>query len=267
MNQILVTEKLYVTPELKRKKKFYKFNFILSIFVIVILISFYVYAEYDRTKKEDLSQDILSEMILDNEELAEAEEEVRKNEEEVWKIIIASNQQFNYENTGSTENEQSNMNETNNQNTNQSTNSAVPATKKYKASNGKTYNTVGSISIPKIKVNYPILDEATVAQLRVSPCKFYGPNANEIGNFCVAGHNWRNNQFFSKVPKLVVGDIIKITDLSGRTIKYSVYDKYTVVPEDTGCTSQRTDGKKIVTLITCTNDSKKRVIIQAKEVV
>ena len=32
MNQILVTKKLYITPELKRKKKIYKANFVLSIF-------------------------------------------------------------------------------------------------------------------------------------------------------------------------------------------------------------------------------------------
>ena len=36
MNQILITEKLYITPELKRKKKVYKFNFLLSIFLVVI---------------------------------------------------------------------------------------------------------------------------------------------------------------------------------------------------------------------------------------
>ena len=30
MNQILVTEKLYVTPELKRKKKMYKLYFLIS---------------------------------------------------------------------------------------------------------------------------------------------------------------------------------------------------------------------------------------------
>ena len=41
MNQILVTEKLYVTPELKRKKRIYKINFIISIVIIVILCSFY----------------------------------------------------------------------------------------------------------------------------------------------------------------------------------------------------------------------------------
>ena len=39
MNQILVTEKLYVTPELKKKKKMYKINFILSLVIIVLIVS------------------------------------------------------------------------------------------------------------------------------------------------------------------------------------------------------------------------------------
>lgn len=32
MNQILVTKKLYITPELKRKKKIYKFDFLCLFF-------------------------------------------------------------------------------------------------------------------------------------------------------------------------------------------------------------------------------------------
>lgn len=60
MNQILVTEKIYVTPELKRKKKVYKSLFILSVFLIVSLFSVYIYAEYDRSKQEGISNDILS---------------------------------------------------------------------------------------------------------------------------------------------------------------------------------------------------------------
>ena len=59
MNQILVTEKLYITPELKRKKKIYKFYFILSVFVVCILTSFYIYAEYDRNKSAEASQQLL----------------------------------------------------------------------------------------------------------------------------------------------------------------------------------------------------------------
>ena len=73
----------------------------------------------------------------------------------------------------------------------------------------------------------------------------------------------------SKVPTLTVGDTIDITDFStqnGRTITYKVYDKYTVDPSDTRCTTQLTGGKKEITLITCTDDSKLRVIVKCKEV-
>ena len=65
MNQILVTEKIYVTPELKRKKRMYKRLFSISIFLIISLISVYIYAEYDRYRDEDISRDILS-VITEN---------------------------------------------------------------------------------------------------------------------------------------------------------------------------------------------------------
>ena len=262
MNQILITEKLYVTPELKRKKKFYKTSFILSIFAIIALATFYVYAEYDKAKSEDISQGILSDMVAQTEILQENEQE--SEEDNVWKIIISTRDEEENEQSAESSDiiEETVGVEENQQHTNTQINSV------YTAPNGKQYKTVGSIKIPKINVNYPILAETSVALLKIAPCKFYGPNPNEVGNLCIAGHNYKNSQFFSKVPaSIVVGDIIEITDLTGKTIKYSVYDKYIVVPEDTSCTSQNTQDKKIVTLITCTNDNKKRVIVQAKEIV
>ena len=51
MNQILITQKLYITPELKRKKKMYKFDFILSLFLVIVLCSVCIYAEYDRKRE------------------------------------------------------------------------------------------------------------------------------------------------------------------------------------------------------------------------
>ena len=245
MNQILITEKLYVTPELKRKKKFYRVIFMLSIFVIIVLSSLYIYAEYDKSKSENISKDILSEMTTQTQEMEQiAEEESKENE--VWKIIVDSvKKKKKKEVEEETEKDYGT----------------------YVASDGKKYNTVGTINIPSINVTYPILAETTVELLKISPCKFFGPEPNEVGNLCIAGHNYKTNQFFTNVPDLVTGDVIEITDLTGRTIKYSVYDKYTVVPEDTSCTSQLTDGKKIVTLITCTDDNEKRVIVQAKEII
>ncbi len=62
MNQILVHEKVIVTPEFKRKKKIYKMNFFLSVFLACTLFSCYIYAEYDRNKSEEVSHEILSEL-------------------------------------------------------------------------------------------------------------------------------------------------------------------------------------------------------------
>ena len=136
---------------------------------------------------------------------------------------------------------------------------------------GYDYAKVGTINIPKIGVNYSIVTgetgtlEETEALLKMTPCEFWGYGINEVGNYCIAGHNYRNSKFFSKVPTLVNGDIIEITG-NGETVQYAVYDKFNVNPKDNSCTSQLTDGKREITLITCTDDSSERVIVKAREV-
>lgn len=131
---------------------------------------------------------------------------------------------------------------------------------------GTRYYALATINIPSINCTYPVLDRSTDELLKIAPCKFWGADPNEIGNFCIVGHNYRSNKFFSHVPELTVGDKIEITSLKGETLVYSVYDKYIVEPEDVSCTSQRTNGLKEITIITCTNDSKQRVIVKAREV-
>lgn len=247
MNQILVTKKLYITPELKRKKKIYKFDFLISLFVVFVLISVCIYAEYDRNKSEATSQDILADI---NEQV---DSTVAKNNV----LVVVLDEENEREQAENEENE----------------NPSIPATKTLQTTNdGYQYATVATINIPKINVNYPILDgttdstEETESLLKISPTKFWGPEPNEIGNFCIVGHNYRNTKFFSKVPNLENGDIIEITDMEGKTIQYKIYDKYQVDPTDLSCTSQLTNGNKEITLITCTDDSKQRVIVKAREV-
>ena len=237
MNQILIAEKLYVTPELKRKKKFFKFEFFLSIFLICILFSYCIYAEYDRNKSEQVSKEILADLNIES-----------KNEK-LERVVVILNAAFEEETQIVVE----------------ETQEEVPTTQIAVASDGTKYSTIATINIPSINVNYPILSETTTELLKISPCKFWGADPNQIGNFCIVGHNYRNKLFFSKVPNLITGDIIEITDLSGKTIQYVVYDKFTVEPEDTSCTTQLTKGRREITLITCTNDSKQRWIIKARE--
>ena len=285
MNQILVTEKIYVTPELKRKKKIYKINFILSVVAIVILCSFYAHSEYARNKDEDISQDILEGIV--EEEMNEAERVAASEEESVWKIMISEINQQNESNKNNSQqgmqnkkqnnsqsnidnDSQSNYDSNNNSKSSSKKDSSKKKIKYITASNGKRYPSVGRIEIPKIGVNYAILAQTSgdtlVDWLKVSPVMFWGVYPNEVGNLSIAGHNYRNKRFFSKVPTLKIGDRIKITDASGKKVNYTVFDKYEVSPKNTDCINDvpGKENKRVVTLITCTNDSKKRVIVQAE---
>ena len=46
---------------------------------------------------------------------------------------------------------------------------------------------------------------------------------------------------------------------------YKVYEMYEIEKNDMSCTSQETNGNKEITLITCNNINKKRLILKAKE--
>ena len=67
------------------------------------------------------------------------------------------------------------------------------------------------------------------------------------------------------IELIEVGDIVEIQDLSQRTVEYEVYDLHTVSPNDRSDTTQYTNGKREVTLITCTDDAKQRVIVKCTE--
>ena len=138
MNQILVSEKLYVTPNLKRKKKFFKFEFFLSVFLVCLLSSYYIYAEYDRNKSEQVSQEILASMAT----MAEEKEE---QEEKLESIVVILNSAF-------AEEQEVNITEEPQE---------IPSVQIATSNDGTDYYTIATINIPKIGVNYPILSETT----------------------------------------------------------------------------------------------------------
>lgn len=250
MNQILVSKKIYVTPKMRTKKKLFKAEFFLSIFALIGVSIYGISEAYDRNKSEAVSKEILQAMEF-------VPETIMVEEPAVVLVLndSASNTNINIDEVEET--------------TTITRRVEVEEEQKVVTKSGMAYYTIGQINIPSINCNYPILASDNVDYeelLKISPCKFYGPDPNEVGNLCIVGHNYRNSKFFSKVPKLENGDIIEITDSFGKTIQYEVYDKYTIVYTDTNCTSQLTEGRKEITLITCTNASdENRVIVKARE--
>ena len=125
---------------------------------------------------------------------------------------------------------------------------------------------IGIIKIDKINLNYSILSVSNNDLLDISVCRFAGPMPNEIGNLCIAGHNYVDYKFFSRLNELELGDNITIFGLNGVSKDYTIYDIYEIKPSDTSCTSQDTNNLRIVTLITCNNVNGKRLVVQAKEI-
>ena len=129
----------------------------------------------------------------------------------------------------------------------------------------ENYEVIGSIKIPKTGIEYPILERQTTRALELAITKLHGVGLNEIGNVTLTGHNYRNGLFFSNNKKLTNGDKVYITDNNGTTITYIIYNMYYTTPDDASYMTRDTNGKREISLSTCSDDSATRLIILAAE--
>lgn len=129
------------------------------------------------------------------------------------------------------------------------------------------YKVIGIIKIPKIELEYPILEETTKKSMLVSISRFWGGDINSLGNVSLAGHNNRVTlTMFGKNKYLNIGDSIFLTDLKNQTIEYKIYDKFETDPNDVTILGSSDDTIREVTLITCSKGHENRLILKAKEV-
>ena len=151
----------------------------------------------------------------------------------------------------------------------------------------RQYYTPAVLTIPRLKKSFAVIDtvlDKPIAEfdnaeevfdelLKISAVKFWGPNPNQVGNYCIIGHNYTSaynpslrHKMFSHVKELEEGDMLELRGLNGEVVRYKIYSYSVVEPNDTKATSQRTNGKRELTLITCTDNVRGRIIIKAREV-
>lgn len=128
------------------------------------------------------------------------------------------------------------------------------------------YQVIGIIKIEKINLLYPILNVNNEDSMKKSITKFYGDKLNQEGNVTLAGHNNFDGTMFGKLKDLEIGDKITILDLNNHSITYEIFNKYVTDPNDVSIVNSTEEGIKEITLVTCTNGNKNRLIIKAKEV-
>lgn len=205
------------------------------------LLGFLAYDVYEKYAIQKANADIIERFdeSVQNKENTETNTDVTNNEEiPVINVIDTGN------------------NSNNSNNTSNSGNSKVT----YKG-----YNVVGKIEIPSISLSYPILERTTPDSIELAVSVLYGPGPNKVGNTTIVGHNYRNGSFFGNNDKLVLGDKIYITDESGTRLKYNIYNIYETTPDDSDFITRDTAGKREISLSTCTDNSKARLIIWAVE--
>ena len=220
MNQILFSkfnQEIQQEENKKRKKLLivFKYQFAISILIIVVCFIYYIYNLYTIKQKETISKKLLANFNIN--------------------LLYADTSGYE---TSSIEVEESN-------------NSSF---------------IIGLIEIKKLKIIYPILSEVNDDLLKIATCRFYGPMPNEVGNMCIAAHNYHDYRFFSRLNLLEIGDSIYIYDQYGNILEYHVTSKYTIDAYDNSCINQNTNGEKQITLLTCNNASGSRLVVKASAI-
>lgn len=127
--------------------------------------------------------------------------------------------------------------------------------------NSKRTNVIGILEIKSIGLKAPIVDgeenlDYVVAKYRNSA------NFGQVGNVILAGHNNMKGSIFKNLYKVKIGDIIEIkTD--NNIYKYKLTERVIVNPSDSSLLTQDIS-KKEITLITCINRAKERLILKGK---
>ncbi|MDZ4994613.1 sortase [Clostridium perfringens] len=117
---------------------------------------------------------------------------------------------------------------------------------------------IGILEIDSIGVKAPIVNgeenlDYVVAKYRSSS------DFGELGNVILAAHNNMRGSIFRNLYKLKIGSTVKIIS-DNKELEYKITNRYIVEPNDTSKINFSND-KKEITLITCTNHAKQRLIL------
>ncbi|BDU83808.1 class D sortase [Clostridium perfringens] len=117
---------------------------------------------------------------------------------------------------------------------------------------------IGILEIDSIGVKAPIVLgeenlDYVVAKYRSSS------DFGELGNVILAAHNNMRGSIFRNLHKLKIGATVKIIS-DNKELEYKITNRYIVEPNDTSKINFSND-KKEITLITCINQAKQRLIL------
>ncbi len=124
----------------------------------------------------------------------------------------------------------------------------------------------GIIQIPKIDLTYAIVEGTSDYNIGVAIGHFSASVAiGAEGNCALAGHRGgTSGPYFKDIDELEEGDEIIMTDMTKTEYVYTVIGSFVVEPTDTYVVKDLEKEGQYLTLVTCTQNGTKRLIVRAK---
>lgn len=116
---------------------------------------------------------------------------------------------------------------------------------------------IGTVQIPAIGLELPVVDDWGYPQLKVAPCRYSGSVYQQ--NLVICGHNYSSH--FGRLKNLQQGDSVVFMDMNGTVYRYKVAKIENL---------QRTDVREMesggwaLTLFTCTTSGIARVAVRCQ---
>ena len=118
---------------------------------------------------------------------------------------------------------------------------------------------VGTISIPALDLELPVLNEWSYPNLKIAPCRYNG--SAYLNNMIIAAHNYKRH--FGQLVNLNVGDMVRFTDMAGNVFTYSVAAMEQLRPNQTRDMLEANGyGGYDLTLFTCTIGGRQRFTVR-----
>ena len=123
--------------------------------------------------------------------------------------------------------------------------------------NGEDY--IGTITIPSINLELPVISEYSYNRLKKAPCRYYG---NIYSNdLIICAHAYKTH--FRALNKVKQNDLIIFTTIDGKNNIYEVLEIEELNPTDV---DKMINNEFDLTLYTCTSDNNGRITIRCNRV-
>jgi LPXTG-site transpeptidase (sortase) family protein len=124
---------------------------------------------------------------------------------------------------------------------------------------------IGILEIPELEEELPIIGKWSYKLLKISICRYKGPDPNEEGNLVIIGHNYKSGSHFGRLSQLSVGSEVYLTDsATGTRVRYEVYEIKSIAP-DAFSALKTYRGDCGLTLMTCKDNGTNRLLVRCEQ--